>query len=153
MLKGKAIVLGDDVNTDLLHPPAFFSPDDEQAVAGAFAGLEIDLESLGPPPYIVVAGTNFGCGSSRESTVRALKRAGVVAVAARSFSHIFHRNALAVGIWPLVRSEDEPDVATGSDIEIDPEVPEPFERDILRAGGLRPHLEASGWDWPARGAR
>jgi len=120
ILRGTAIVLGNDVNTDLLHPPAFFSTDCAQAAAGAFAGLGLDLTRLGLPPYVIIAGRNFGCGSSRESTVRALSRVGVSAVVAVSFAHIFFRNAINRGIWPFVLADAQrPQAKSGDAVEID----------------------------------
>jgi 3-isopropylmalate/(R)-2-methylmalate dehydratase small subunit/methanogen homoaconitase small subunit len=159
---GKAIVLGDNVNTDLLHPPAFFSSDKEKVVAGAFAGLGLDLAKLGPPPYVVLAGKNFGCGSSRESTMNALKGVGVAAFVARSFAHIFRRNALNQGVWPLVTHADISGATTGERVCIDLvrkvlsieervhplEAPDDYEIEVLLAEGLLPLLEAYDMKWP-----
>lgn len=160
-MEGNALVLGSHVNTDLLHPPAFFDTDSAAAARGAFAGLDIDRAALGSPPYIVLAGDNFGCGSSRESTVRALKAAGLVAVVARSFSHIFARNAMNTGIHVLVGDLTPLNATTGSLVAIDLQtctvrihdvtVPvEPTSRlqqSIIEAGGLEAYLLSRSWKW------
>jgi 3-isopropylmalate/(R)-2-methylmalate dehydratase small subunit/methanogen homoaconitase small subunit len=162
-IEGTSIVLGDNVNTDLLHPPAFYSTDAAVAAAGAFGGLGVDLEGLGRGPYVIVAGRNFGCGSTRESTMRALREAGVAAVVARAFAHSFFRSAANVGLWPLVLAgEAAPELATGERVVVDTErsvlvpagrgavelVPlEPYIERIVSAGGLVPYLEARGWQW------
>jgi len=161
IIRATAIVLGDNVNTDLLHPPVFFSTDAVQAALGAFAGLGIEPEKVGPAPYVIVGGENFGCGSSRESTVRALKQCGVRAVAARSFAHIFFRNAIALGIWPLVAAGMPDGIEMGAKVSIDTrdwsltsgrlsvalQPLEQFELQLLEEGGLLPHLKSSDWSW------
>jgi 3-isopropylmalate dehydratase small subunit len=161
-IDGRLIVLGDNVNTDLIHPPAFYSTDPAVAVRGAFGGLPVDLSTLGPPPYILVGGRNFGCGSSRESTMRALATLGVRAIVARSFAHIFFRTAVAVGIWPLVIADAEAACSTGDEAAVvgPPwdllcprgarlclRPPEPYESMVLDAGGLERFLEQAGWKW------
>lgn len=160
-IEGTAIVLGNNVNTDLLHPPAYFSPDAGKAAAGAFAGLDLDIVALPGPPYVIVAGKNFGCGSSRESTLRALKKIGVAAIVAGSFSHIFFRNALAVGIPALTIINGETPANTGDKVSVDvdacllangPETLrlrqlEDLELDILETGGLHLYLIHRNWDW------
>lgn len=160
-IEGAALVLGDHVNTDLLHPPAFFDTDAKAAARGAFAGLDIDREALGKPPYIVVAGENFGCGSSRESTVSALKQVGLTAVVARSFSHIFSRNAVNAGIRVFRTEQDLRPVATGMRVLLETEgatletpegvfalvAPDQLERQIAKVGGLEAYLSARDWKW------
>ena len=159
IIEARALVLGDNVNTDLLHPPAFYSTDDGTAAVGAFAGLDIDRKALGPPPYVILAGKNFGCGSSRESTMRALKAAGLVAIAARSFAHIFRRTALNLGVPSLVLGKNPGPVPTGTPVALDTalwtlsldgaktQALEPFEELLLAAGGLEAHLAGKDWSW------
>lgn len=159
----KAIVLGDDVNTDLLHPPAFFSTDPVESADGVFAGLDLGPEPLGPPPFIIVAGENFGCGSSRESTVRALGETGVAAVVASSVARIFRRNAVNLGIRVYATGKPQPVLATGDGVVLDTgppaletaekkielPIPDEYERGILEDGGLVPFLDRRGWRWEA----
>ncbi|MBK7973563.1 MAG: hypothetical protein IPK07_09925 [Deltaproteobacteria bacterium] len=153
LLCGRALVLGDHVNADLLHPPAFFSLDVTRLRAGFLAGLgrETDASSDGTT-WIVVAGRNFGCGSSRETTVDALRRGGVVAVVAPSFGRIFRRTAAALGVPCFVSqgslAEVLPDeelvldaalaclVAGGGARRIALEAPDPFLEAVHAAGGL-----------------
>jgi 3-isopropylmalate/(R)-2-methylmalate dehydratase small subunit len=106
IITGRAWVLGDNVNTDDLHPPSFFSMDSEQMKAGIQAGIknlstvvgeEIDTQGL-----IIVAGDNFGCGSSRETSVRALIVSGVQGIIAKSFARIFYRSLVNLSLIPFV---------------------------------------------------
>lgn len=118
-ITGKVYVLGDNIDTDQIIPAHFLNLvptiPEEYALLGthALAGLPdppapfID-ESSGKSPYtIIVAGANFGCGSSREHAPIALGAAGVATVIASSFARIFYRNCLATGeLYPLESSED-----------------------------------------------
>ena len=109
------------------------------------------------PGDIIVAGKNFGCGSSREQAVVALKAAGVSAIVARSFARIFYRNAVNLGL-PVLVSQDACEVfGDGAVVRLDPEAPSMLSADgsarasleripvhvssILSAGGLIPHLK------------
>ena len=86
-----AIVLGDHVNTDLLCPPQFFSADKRMVRAGFLRGLSLDVPEA--RHYIIIAGKNFGCGSSRETTIYALIESGVAMICADSFGRVFRRSA------------------------------------------------------------
>ncbi|MCU0860597.1 MAG: 3-isopropylmalate dehydratase small subunit [Thermoplasmata archaeon] len=124
----------------------------------AMEGLSASFAKEVRPGDIIVAGRNFGCGSSREQAVIALKSAGVSAVVAKSFARIFYRNAVNLGLHVLV-SDDACDVFGGGDrarvdmdslyvvsedgtrkTRVDP-VPGHVTA-ILRSGGLVPHLRA-----------
>ena len=99
-LEGPALVLGDDVNTDVLHPSRFFSLDDatvRRGFLGAVEGRE-DAAERDLSGRIVVAGSNFGIGSSRETGARVFVLAGIQAIVAVSFARIFHRNVLNLGL-------------------------------------------------------
>jgi len=154
-LTGKVWKYGDDVNTDVIFPGKYtYTITDPQEMA------EHALEDLDPKfatevkdGDIIVAGANFGCGSSREQAATCLNYAGVGAVLARSFSRIFFRNAINSGL-PLVQSDEAAEaIEPGEEIEIDfekgtihcqkgsftfPPLPEEV-LDILRDGGLIPH--------------
>ncbi len=104
-ISGRVWRLGNHVNTDLLSPPAFFSLDEVGMKDGLRQGME-RLKSNLKGDYsreglVIVAGENFGCGSSRETSVRALPSSGVRAVVAKSFARIFYRSLINLGIPPL----------------------------------------------------
>ncbi len=153
ILEGRALRLGDHVNADQLHPPAFFSLDPTRVAAGFLGGLS------GPPTqepqssgWIIVAGRNFGCGSSRETTLGALTSSGVHAVVAESVGRIFFRSAAAVGLpcWTTAAPLDS--IAPNDALEIDLRTPalrclssgrtvpldphDPFIAQALTSGGL-----------------
>jgi 3-isopropylmalate dehydratase small subunit len=106
-LSGKARIwlFGDDVNTDLIIPGRYLdSYDPAHLAAHAMEGINKDFAKEISKGDIIVAGKNFGCGSSREQAVIALKHAGVEAVVARSFARIFYRNAINLGLQAIVSS-------------------------------------------------
>lgn len=97
-ISGRIWLFGDDINTDVLHPPQFFSLDPERVKLGLFHGVDPSLQERLAPGDIVVAGRNFGCGSSRETSVRAFKLNRVGAVIAVDFARIFFRSATNNGL-------------------------------------------------------
>jgi len=105
VIRGRVWRVGDHVNTDLLHPPPYFSLDARKMAEGFREGMQ----RLGADPQkdyvgdglVIVAGKNFGCGSSRETSVRSLNAAGVKAVVAASFARIFYRSLANLGIPPI----------------------------------------------------
>jgi len=97
-IAGNAWCFGDHVNTDVIHPPEFFSLDPERVKKGLFHGFDPELQKRFRPSDVVVAGRNFGCGSSRETSIRSLKLNRVGAVVAIDFARIFFRNATNNGI-------------------------------------------------------
>lgn len=101
--QGPALWLGDDVNTDELHPSRFYSLDDQRVrdgFLGAVGPKRLGEGALSAP--IVLAGRNFGVGSSRETGARVFLLAGVQAVVAVSFARIFYRNVSNLGLPALV---------------------------------------------------
>jgi len=159
MITGTALVFGDDVNTDLLHPSTFFSLD-ERIVRQGFLGQVAGKEQAAREDRarIVVAGRNFGCGSSRETTMLALRMAGVKALVAVDFGRIFLRNATALGL-PAFEVQSAPGFAqdghplrlddsvlyndaTGATLVLPP--PDPYLQGLVDAGGLVPWLTARG---------
>ena len=157
IIRGRALVFGDNVNTDELHPSRFFSLDDRTVRSGflqAAAGYE-QVGSGDVAGRIVIAGDNFGCGSSRETGARAFLLAGVRAVVARSLARIFSRNVRNLGL-PALECPSLPALAPDTEVEIDlargrlraaapaldlPLVPlDPFWLAVLEAGGLLPFL-------------
>jgi 3-isopropylmalate dehydratase small subunit len=98
VLQGRALPLGDDVSTDILHPPEFFGLDEETIRRGFLAKYDPSAASWVQPGDIIVAGRNFGCGSSREVVVRTLVLNGITAIVATSFARIFFRSCMNLGI-------------------------------------------------------
>ncbi|MFC1928868.1 3-isopropylmalate dehydratase small subunit, partial [Chloroflexota bacterium] len=120
MLKGKVHKYGADVNTDLIIPARYlnvFEPDE----LAKHCMEDIDLEFLNrvEPGDIIVATTNFGCGSSREHAPLAIKAAGISCIIAKSFARIFFRNAINIGL-PLLECEEAVDnIEAGDLVEVD----------------------------------
>lgn len=125
--------------------------DPKELAEHLFEGVRPEMASLVRPGDIVVAGENFGCGSSREHAPLALKGAGISAVVAKSFARIFFRNAINIGL-PLFICSEVDGIEDGDSIEIDmaggvihnksrgesyKTTPLPlFLQDIVEAGGL-----------------
>ena len=104
-IKAFAVCLGDDIDTDLIIAGRYLRTKDAQIwVDHVFEDLDTTLRTR-IPGCILVAGKNFGCGSSREQAVVAIQQAGVQAIVARSFSRIFFRNALNLAL-PLFEVAD-----------------------------------------------
>jgi 3-isopropylmalate/(R)-2-methylmalate dehydratase small subunit len=118
-IAGRAWCFGDDISTDLLSPG-------EYAIAAVEEQKLHTLESVNPrfaqevrPGDVVVAGTNFGCGSSRESAPENLKALGVACVVADSFARIFLRNAVAISLPVVTCAGARAALSEGDEIEID----------------------------------
>lgn len=156
-IKGRVWMFGDDIDTDIIIPGRYLVLTDENELAKhAMEGLNPEFYSKTQGGDIIMAGKNFGCGSSREHAPIALKVAGISAVVAESFARIFYRNAINVGL-PLLESEKiSPSFNEGDDIELDMDkgvlknertgeeyevkkLPE-FMLEILNNGGLIPYL-------------
>lgn len=102
VFEGKALVVGNNVDTDLIYPGRFLELTDPKEIGShCLAGISEDISPNFPAGGIVVAGTNFGCGSSREHAPIALINMGAAAVLADSFARIFFRNGINLGL-PLV---------------------------------------------------
>lgn len=98
-IRGKAVTFGNDVNTDVIIPGKYLTTlDPEELAKHAMEGLAPEFVDRARKGVIMVAGRNFGCGSSREQAPIALKYAGVKAVLAESFARIFYRNAINIGL-------------------------------------------------------
>jgi 3-isopropylmalate/(R)-2-methylmalate dehydratase small subunit len=121
MSRGKVWKYGDDVNTDVIFPGRYtyqIMPPGELA-AHAMEDLDPGFAAGVRPGDVVVAGQNFGCGSSREQAAACLKAAGVQAVVARSFARIYFRNAINLGLAVLQCDEAVDSLEQGDDVEID----------------------------------
>lgn len=121
MSQGKVWRYGDDVNTDVIFPGRYtyqIMPPEEMA-RHAMEDLDPGFAAAVRPGDVVVAGKNFGCGSSREQAAACLKAAGVQAVVARSFARIYFRNAINLGLAVLQCDEAVDALATGDTAEVD----------------------------------
>lgn len=99
--RGRAWVFGDDVSTDLLSPGAYAVAPLEERKKHVLESVNPDFARAVRPGDVVVAGRNFGCGSSRETAPENLRALGVACVVADSFARIFLRNAVALGLAVL----------------------------------------------------
>ena len=120
ILKGRSYKTGDDVNTDYIISGRYkFSITDMKELAKHLME-DIDPTLVGrlkPGSSLLVAGTNFGMGSSREQAPLVIKEAGIVGVVAKSFARIFYRNAINIGL-PLIEAETK-NINEGDLLEID----------------------------------
>lgn len=121
MSAGRVWKYGDDINTDVIYAGKYtyqqLKP--EEMARKALEDLDPAFASKVRPGDVIVAGKNFGCGSSREQAAACLRYAGIQAVVAKSFSRIYFRNAINLGL-AVLQSEDAPDaLKTGDPIEID----------------------------------
>lgn len=148
---GKVFKLGDHLNTDLIYPGRFLNvTDPEEMAKHALQGVREDFPSRLEKDCFILAGTNFGCGSSREQAVTCLKHAGVAAVIAKGFARIFYRNAINQG-FPIIQCPEAVDLISDAQIiavnfvegkiftdekEFDFPPPPPFIMEIFKAGGL-----------------
>jgi 3-isopropylmalate/(R)-2-methylmalate dehydratase small subunit len=156
MIKGRAWKYGDDINTDVIFPGRYLAmTDPEEMAEHAMEDLDPDFVNQVQEGDIVVAGSYFGCGSSREQAVTCLKYAGISAIVAKSFARIFYRNAVNLGM-PVVQCHETDEIEKGQELEIDLEggelriadtgetlqfkpLPE-FILGIIEDGGLIPNL-------------
>ena len=119
-LKGKVHKYGADVNTDVIIPARYLNVSDPDELA-RHCMEDIDAEFLNrvQPGDIIMATTNFGCGSSREHAPLAIKAAGVSCVIAGSFARIFFRNAINIGLPLLECEEAVNNTESGDLLEVD----------------------------------
>ena len=147
---GKVWLLGDDIDTDIIIPTEYLAlPGVEDMKKYAFSPLREELAGQIGQGDIIVAGKNFGCGSSREQAPEIIKQLGVRCVIAKSFARIFFRNAINNGLLLIESGGLRDDVAEGDVITVTmgekiqaggkdyPITPLPENlMDILNAGGL-----------------
>jgi 3-isopropylmalate/(R)-2-methylmalate dehydratase small subunit len=154
-LTGRVWKYGDDVNTDVIFPGKYtYTIHDRKEMAShALEDLDPRFANQVQPGDIIVAGRNFGCGSSREQAVVCLKEAGIAAIVAKSFARIYFRNCVNEGL-PIAQCEAYETIEAGEEISIDfaaGSVETPKENytfpplpaevmEILDAGGLIPHV-------------
>ena len=120
ILKGKVHKYGADVNTDVIIPARYLNVSDPDELAKhCMEDIDKDFLSRVQPGDIIMATTNFGCGSSREHAPLSIKAAGVSCIIAKSFARIFFRNAINIGL-PLLECEEAVDKTEAGDLlEVD----------------------------------
>jgi 3-isopropylmalate dehydratase small subunit len=149
-IKGRVHRFGDDVNTDEIIPARFLSLQNPDELAShCFEDTRPGLKVRGGD--IIVAGKNFGCGSSREHAPIAIKKRGFSCVIAPSFARIFYRNAINIGL-PIFESVEVKGIQEGDELEVDTQIGKirnltrreeytihpfpPFIEELIRKGGL-----------------
>ncbi len=154
---GNVFVFGDDIDTDAIIPARYLNTTDPKELAShCMEDADTTFASKVRDGDIIVAGKNFGCGSSREHAPVAIKAAGVPCVVAGSFARIFYRNSFNTGLILVECPEALKGFSDGDKVEIDlekglvrnltkeseysfPPVPE-FMLELVSDGGLIPHL-------------
>ena len=156
---GRIWKFGDHINTDLIIPARYINMTDPVFLAAhCMEDADPDFVRKIKPGDMIVAGENFGCGSSREHAPIAIKAAGIACVIAKSFARIFYRNAFNMGL-PIFESTELYDrAADGQVIEVDGNTGEirfsaaleetirvqpipPFMQELVSDGGLMKHIE------------
>jgi len=153
----------DHINTDEIIPARYLNTDDERELARhCMEDLDKEFVKKVRPGDVIVAGEDFGCGSSREHAVWAIRGAKVQTVIAKSFARIFYRNAINCGFY-LIESPDAPEkINDGDEVEVDFKTgliknktagisigfsPLPdFALEIIRDGGLLEHIKKGTTD-------
>ena len=154
---GTAFKYGDNVDTDVIIPARYLNtPDPKELAAHCMEDIDATFVKAVCPGDILVAGRNFGCGSSREHAPIAIKASGVACVIAASFARIFYRNALNVALPILECPAAASAIAAGDAVSVDFETGRivdettgraftaepfpPFMRELIAAGGLAAYL-------------
>lgn len=158
-ITGKTIIVGNNIDTDQIYPGRFLAITDPKEIGShCLCGVDEAIAQNFPQDGIVVAGTNFGCGSSREHAPIALINMGAGAVVADSFARIFFRNSINLGLPLIVCKGISREVEAGQKLTIDilegtikvKETGKVYLCDklgdqamkILEAGGIKPMMRA-----------
>lgn len=161
ILKGRAFKFGDDVDTDAIIPARYLNTSDPNELKKhCMEDADPDFSNKVQPGDIIVAGKNFGCGSSREHAPIAIKAGGVSCVIASSFARIFFRNSFNMGLPIFESDEAAAAIAEGDTVEVDADsgairdlttgrtfqarpIP-PFMQQLIEDGGLMEHIRKRG---------
>ena len=157
LLSGNAFVFGKNVDTDQIYPGRFVEFTDVEDIAKyAMFGADPEFTCKVKKGDFIVAGTNFGCGSSREHAAITLKAVGVGAIIAESFARIFYRNAINLGIPLIVCPNISQLIQTGDRLSLDlhsgeirheksliatTEPMSEYVLNILESGGIKPLIK------------
>ena len=156
MISNRVWKFGDNINTDILAPGVYIKLPIEELASHCLESIDPSFSSEVTKGDIIVAGNNFGMGSSREQAAQVLKELGIIAVIAASFGGIFYRNAFNLGL-PVIISRDVSNIDIDHQIKLDLEagrirnittnqdlvgekVPDNL-LTLIEAGGLVPYLE------------
>lgn len=160
-ISGRVFKYGDNVDTDVIIPARYLNTSDAAELA-SHCMEDIDKEFVKNVKKgdIMVAGKNFGCGSSREHAPLAIKTSGISCVIAESFARIFFRNSINIGLPILECKEASEDIKNGDDVSIDlssgkiindtsgkvynAEPFPPFMQELINAGGLAEYMRRNG---------
>ena len=157
--EGKIVVVGNNIDTDQIYPGPYLELTDPKEIGShCLAGVDENIAKNFPENGMVIAGTNFGCGSSREHAPISLVNMGATLVLADSFARIFFRNAINLGLPLIVCKGISHHVQTGQTLQVDVlegkvtvvETGETLECEpfsdqtvkILEAGGIKPLMRA-----------
>ena len=153
MIKGKAWKFKDNINTDEIIPARFLNTTDAKELGSrCMEGIAEGFSAKISAGDIIVAGSNFGCGSSREHAPLSIKACGIGCVIAEGFARIFYRNAINIGLPILQSKPAAAEIAEGDVVEVDCENGSiknitqkktyavqsfpPFMKGIMESGGL-----------------
>lgn len=155
-IQGTAFKFGDNINTDIISPPQYIELTVEEAAVHSMEAVDPDFTKRFRPGDVIVAGNNFGSGSSRETSPLALRYLGTGAVVAKYFARIFYRNSINIGL-PLFECAETDRIEAGDVIEIDTEAGKvynltkkeeyscsripPHIMELIEEGGLIPRLK------------
>ena len=158
--QGKVIQYGDNIDTDVIIPARYLNtwlP--EELAKHCMEDIDKDFAGKVQKGDIMVAGANFGCGSSREHAPIAIKASGISCVIAKDFARIFFRNAINIGLPILECAEASADIEAGDEVSVDFDTGlitnltknktyqaaafPPFMQDIINAGGLIEQIKKS----------
>lgn len=154
---GKVFKYGDNVDTDVIIPARYLNTADANELAKhCMEDIDTTFVSKVAPGDIMVAGRNFGCGSSREHAPLAIKASGISCVIASTFARIFYRNAINIGLPIMECPEAVDSIAAGDQLSVDlssgtitditsgktfkAEPFPPFMQDLIAAGGLAAYM-------------
>jgi len=116
---GRVWKFGENLNTDEIIPARFnITIDERELAAKAFCEIRPDFAQQVQPGDVIVAGGNFGCGSSREHAAVAIRGTGVKCIIAPSFARIFFRNAINIGL-PILECPQATEIEEGDEVEVD----------------------------------
>ena len=119
-VSGKTYKYGDNVDTDVIIPARYLNtPDAKELAKHCMEDIDTTFASTVKPGEIMIAGKNFGCGSSREHAPLAIKTCGVACVIAATFARIFYRNALNIGLPILECPEAAKAIKAGDTVSVD----------------------------------
>ncbi len=156
-IRGKVWKFGDNIDTDAIIPARYLNTSDPKELARhCMEDADAEFPKKVTPGDIIVAGKNFGCGSSREHAPIALKAAGISCIIAPSFARIFYRNAFNMGLPIFESAEAAKEIEEGHEVEVDADsgiikdlttgkemraqpIP-PFMQELIADGGLIEHI-------------